>query len=126
MAQICASFQCGPQFIDLRYCSHNDITDVLKIYLNKLPTPLLAAELQLELIRIAKEWPQRKVPYTKSGAIIIIFELREVVNQLPANHFIVVSYLMHHLKRLALHKREVETTESTLAVQFTTIIFKPM
>ncbi|XP_054168186.1 rho GTPase-activating protein 45-like [Oppia nitens] len=121
VAQICASFQCGPQLIDLRYSSYNDITDVLKIYLNKLPKPLVPPELQLELIRIAKEWPQRKVPYTKSGVIIIIFELREVVNQLPSNHFIVLSYLMHHLKRLTLHKREVEINESTLAVQFISV-----
>lgn len=34
VAQICSSFEFGPQFIDLRHCSHNDITDVLKIYLN--------------------------------------------------------------------------------------------
>jgi len=36
VAQICASFQSGPQLIDLRDCSHNDVTDVIKIYLNKV------------------------------------------------------------------------------------------
>lgn len=87
---------------------------------------MVSCELQLELIRIAKEWPQRKVPYTKSGAIIIIFELREVVNQLATNNFIVLSYLMHHLKRLTKHQREIETNESTLSIAFTPIIFKQM
>jgi len=86
--------------------------------------PLISPELQLEMIRVAKEWPTRKIPYTKDGIIIIVFELREIVNQLPSSHFCCLSYVMHHLNRISQHRRETDMTATTLAITFSPIIFR--
>lgn len=66
----------------------------------------------------------RKIPYTKSGMSILIFEIRRLISYMsPANRGNLAYFIMH-LKRITDRQHITEMSPNALAVIFANIIFK--
>ncbi|KAH9414970.1 Rho GTPase-activating protein 45 [Cleaved into: Minor histocompatibility antigen HA-1] [Dermatophagoides pteronyssinus] len=122
--KLCLSFEFGSHLIDLSQISPHDIAGIIKHYLLCISTPIFNKNLQKELITIGSEWPVRKIPYTQSGIAILVFELRRLVGCLTITYRNNLAYLIYHLKRIADRQHITEMTANSLAIIFSSIIFR--
>ncbi|KAF9944401.1 hypothetical protein BGZ70_004689, partial [Mortierella alpina] len=84
----------------------NDIATLLKLYLRELPTPLLPA--------IFLEQFQSLISTDRQ----ICHTLRGILVRLPRPNYVVLSYLCHHLSRIAAHSEKTKMNVSNLGVVF--------
>ncbi|KAG0329056.1 hypothetical protein BG004_002421 [Podila humilis] len=84
----------------------NDIATLLKLYLRELPTPLLPAFLLEQFQSVITT--DRHICHTLRGILI----------RLPRNNYVVLSFLCHHLSRIASHSEKTKMNVSNLGVVF--------
>ncbi|KAG0369973.1 hypothetical protein BGX24_002220 [Mortierella sp. AD032] len=84
----------------------NDIATLLKLYLRELPTPLLPAVF-LEQFQTLLSTDRQ-----------ICHNLRGILIGLPRPNYVVLSYLCHHLSRIAAHADKTKMNISNLGVVF--------
>ncbi|KAF9928493.1 hypothetical protein FBU30_002342 [Linnemannia zychae] len=84
----------------------NDIATLLKLYLRELPTPLLPAVF-LEQFQTLLSTDRQ-----------ICHNLRGILIGLPRPNYVVLSYLCHHLSRIAAHSEKTKMNVSNLGVVF--------
>ncbi|KAG9070728.1 hypothetical protein KI688_008268 [Linnemannia hyalina] len=84
----------------------NDIATLLKLYLRELPTPLLPAVF-LEQFQTLLSTDRQ-----------ICHNLRGILIGLPRPNYVVLSYLCHHLSRIAAHADKTKMNVSNLGVVF--------
>ncbi|KAF9980053.1 hypothetical protein BGZ65_005622, partial [Modicella reniformis] len=84
----------------------NDIATLLKLYLRELPSPLMPAALLEQFQSLLTT--DREICQTLRG--ILLF--------LPRPSYIVLSYLCHHLCKIAAHSDKTKMTVSNLALIF--------
>ncbi|KAI1280750.1 Rho GTPase-activating protein 45 [Halotydeus destructor] len=128
--RLCQSFENGAELVDLSDVQPNVIANVLKLYFRQLPEPLLTFRLYPEFIRVAKQFPASSKEHSPaldtgspSGDKSVsqfqeIAQLVNVVNKLPRAHYLTLSYLVHHLKRVADNHPENNMPSSNLGIVF--------
>ncbi|KAG0244408.1 hypothetical protein BGW41_007700 [Actinomortierella wolfii] len=84
----------------------NDIATLLKLYLRELPSPLLPAVILEQIQSILTT--DRHICHTLRGILI----------RLPRNNYVVLSFLCHHLSRIANHAHKTKMSISNLGVVF--------
>ncbi|KAG0209377.1 hypothetical protein BGX28_010365 [Mortierella sp. GBA30] len=84
----------------------NDIATLLKLYLRELPTPLLPPTLLEQFQSLL------------STDVHICHTLRGILIRLPRPNYVVLSYLCHHLSKIASHSERTKMTVSNLGVVF--------
>ncbi|KAG0046423.1 hypothetical protein BGZ83_008418 [Gryganskiella cystojenkinii] len=84
----------------------NDIATLLKLYLRELPTPLLPA--------VFLEQFQSLISMDRQ----ICHSLRGILIRLPRSNYVVLSFLCHHLSRIAAHADKTKMNVSNLGVVF--------
>lgn len=133
--KLCQSFETGAGLVDLSDVHPNVIANVLKLYFRQLPEPLLTHRLYPEFIRVAKEFPAStsnrmddqsvNTGSTESNLSLLtnvelqeIHQLVAVVSKLPKVHYLTLSFLMHHLKKVADKSSENNMPSSNLGIVF--------
>lgn len=141
--RLCQSFENGPDLVDLSDVHPNVIANVLKLYFRQLPEPLLTYRLYPEFIRVAKRFPastrddedddddesdgsatssdgnlSSAVSTLSSVELQEIHQLVNVVSKLPKAHYLTLSFLMHHLKRVAEKSCDNNMPSSNLGIVF--------
>lgn len=101
--KLCQTFESGADLVDISDVPPNIIANVLKLYLRQLPEPLMTFKSYPDFIRIAKQYPSSALgdELDSETASKIISQLRDAASKLPSVHFQTLSYLCHHLKRVA-------------------------
>ncbi|KAF9437456.1 hypothetical protein BGZ76_000662 [Entomortierella beljakovae] len=84
----------------------NDIATLLKLYLRELPSPLLPA--------VFLEQFQSVISTDRQ----VCHSLRGILLRLPRSNYVVLSFLCHHLSRIAGHSDKTKMNISNLAVVF--------
>ncbi|KAG0213954.1 hypothetical protein BGX28_003132 [Mortierella sp. GBA30] len=84
----------------------NDIATLLKLYLRELPTPLLPAVFLEQFQSLIST--DRQICHTLRGILV----------RLPRPNYVVLSYLCHHLSRIAAHCEKTKMNVSNLGVVF--------
>ncbi|KAF9156707.1 hypothetical protein BG015_002502 [Linnemannia schmuckeri] len=84
----------------------NDIATLLKLYLRELPSPLLPPILLEQFQSLLTT--DRHICHTLRGILI----------RLPRPNYVVLSYLCHHLSKIAAHSDKTKMTVSNLGVVF--------
>ncbi|KAG0266853.1 hypothetical protein BG011_000468 [Mortierella polycephala] len=84
----------------------NDIATLLKLYLRELPMPLLPAVVLEQIQSLITT--DRQICHTLRGILI----------RLPRPNYVVLSYLCHHLSRIAAHSEKTKMNVSNLGVVF--------
>ncbi|KAF9145477.1 hypothetical protein BGX30_008694 [Mortierella sp. GBA39] len=84
----------------------NDIATLLKLYLRELPSPLLPPTLLEQFQSLLTT--DRHICHTLRGILI----------RLPRPNYVVLSYLCHHLSKIASHSDKTKMTVSNLGVVF--------
>ncbi|KAF9295779.1 hypothetical protein BGZ88_001476 [Linnemannia elongata] len=84
----------------------NDIATLLKLYLRELPSPLLPPILLEQFQSLLTT--DRHICHTLRGILI----------RLPRPNYVVLSYLCHHLSKIASHSDKTKMTVSNLGVVF--------
>ncbi|KAF9130655.1 hypothetical protein BGW39_002797, partial [Mortierella sp. 14UC] len=84
----------------------NDIATLLKLYLRELPSPLLPPVLLGQFQSLLTT--DRHICHTLRGILI----------RLPRPNYVVLSYLCHHLSKIASHSDKTKMTVSNLGVVF--------
>ncbi|KAG0294318.1 hypothetical protein BGZ96_001391 [Linnemannia gamsii] len=84
----------------------NDIATLLKLYLRELPSPLLPPILMEQFQSLLTT--DRHICHTLRGILI----------RLPRPNYVVLSYLCHHLSKIASHSDKTKMTVSNLGVVF--------
>ncbi|KAF9343634.1 hypothetical protein BGX26_005434, partial [Mortierella sp. AD094] len=84
----------------------NDIATLLKLYLRELPSPLLPA--------VFLEQFQSVISTDRQ----VCHSLRGILLRLPRANYVVLSFLCHHLSRIAGHSEKTKMNTSNLAVVF--------
>ncbi|KAF8930443.1 hypothetical protein BGZ52_001098 [Haplosporangium bisporale] len=84
----------------------NDIATLLKLYLRELPNPLLPSALLEQFQSLLST--DRHICHTLRGILI----------RLPRPNYVVLSYLCHHLSKIAAHSDTTKMTVSNLGVVF--------
>ncbi|KAG0024585.1 hypothetical protein BGZ81_007644 [Podila clonocystis] len=84
----------------------NDIATLLKLYLRELPNPLLPPTLLEQFQSLLST--DRHICHTLRGILI----------RLPRPNYVVLSYLCHHLSKIAAHSDTTKMTVSNLGVVF--------
>ncbi|KAF9170786.1 hypothetical protein BGX21_008430 [Mortierella sp. AD011] len=84
----------------------NDIATLLKLYLRELPTPLLPA--------VFLEQFQSVISTDRQ----VCHSLRGILLRLPRTNYVVLSFLCHHLSRIAGYSEKTKMNTSNLAVVF--------
>ncbi|KAI1320282.1 hypothetical protein EDD11_001497 [Mortierella claussenii] len=84
----------------------NDIATLLKLYLRELPTPLLPA--------VFLEQFQSVISTDRQ----VCHNLRGILIRLPRSNYVVLSFLCHHLSRIAAHAEKTKMNVSNLGVVF--------
>jgi len=100
---LCQCFENNAESIDISDIHPNVIANVLKLYFRQLPEPLLTFKLYPDFIKIAKEYSANSkiIEQNMEVAEKMLNALREVVRKLPSIFLLTLSYLCHHLKRIA-------------------------
>uniref|UniRef100_A0A0N5AQ83 Rho-GAP domain-containing protein n=1 Tax=Syphacia muris TaxID=451379 RepID=A0A0N5AQ83_9BILA len=102
-------------FKDLRWKDVNVVSSLLKMFLRKLPEPLLTDKLYpifIDANRITAH-AQR------------LHKLRNLVRKLPAAHYATLKYLMHHLRVVSSHSSVNKMETRNLALMFGPSIVRP-
>ncbi|KAG0321693.1 hypothetical protein BGZ99_003748 [Dissophora globulifera] len=84
----------------------NDIATLLKLYLRELPTPLLSA--------VFLEQFQSVISTDRQ----VCYNLRTILVRLPRPNYLALSFLCHHLSRIAAHADKTKMNVSNLGVVF--------
>ncbi|KAF9323135.1 hypothetical protein BG006_001736, partial [Podila minutissima] len=84
----------------------NDIATLLKLYLRELPNPLLPPTLLEQFQSLLST--DRHICHTLRGILI----------RLPRPNYVILSYLCHHLSKIAAHSDTTRMTVSNLGVVF--------
>ncbi|KAG0369942.1 hypothetical protein BC939DRAFT_457268 [Gamsiella multidivaricata] len=84
----------------------NDIATLLKLYLRELPSPLLPAALLQQFQSLLTT--DRHICQTLRGILV----------RLPRSSYIALSFLCHHLSKIAAHDDKTKMTVSNLGVVF--------
>lgn len=118
--KLCQTFEIGADLVDISDVPPNIIANVLKLYLRQLPEPLMTFKSYPDFIRIAKQYPSSALAddmdtETESN---MICQLRDAANRLPPVHFNTLSYLCHHLKRVADQHEINNMPSSNLGIVF--------
>ncbi|KAF9578575.1 hypothetical protein BGW38_005558 [Lunasporangiospora selenospora] len=89
----------------------NDIATLLKLFLRELPTPLLPPTFLEEFQQLLSQAPS-------STDRRICHSLRGILVRLPRANYDVLSFLCHHLSRIAAHSEKTKMNVSNLGVVF--------
>ncbi|KAF9436907.1 hypothetical protein BGZ76_002571 [Entomortierella beljakovae] len=84
----------------------NDIATLLKLYLRELPSPLMPPSLLEQFQSLLST--DRQICYTLSSILI----------RLPPHNYAALSFLCHHLSKIASHDNKTKMTVSNLGVVF--------
>ncbi|KAF8980985.1 hypothetical protein BGZ46_003405 [Entomortierella lignicola] len=84
----------------------NDIATLLKLYLRELPSPLMPPALLEQFQSLLST--DRQICHT----------LRSILIRLPPQNYVVLSFLCHHLSKIASHAEKTKMTVSNLGVVF--------
>ncbi|XP_074597974.1 rho GTPase-activating protein 45-like isoform X2 [Brevipalpus obovatus] len=115
--KLCQNFENGAELVDISEVSPNIIANVLKNYLRQLPEPLMTFKSYPDFIHIAKQNPAGSNDCEDSEvADRIVSQLKNVASKLPPIHFRTLSYLCHHLKRVAENHLVNSMTPSNLGI----------
>ncbi|KAF9174688.1 hypothetical protein BGX21_001470 [Mortierella sp. AD011] len=84
----------------------NDIATLLKLYLRELPSPLMPPALLEQFQSLLTT--DRQICHTLRGILVC----------LPPHNYVVLSFLCHHLSKIASHDDKTKMTVSNLALVF--------
>ncbi|KAF9359706.1 hypothetical protein BGX26_011654 [Mortierella sp. AD094] len=84
----------------------NDIATLLKLYLRELPSPLMPPALLEQFQSLLST--DRQICHTLRGILVC----------LPPHNYVVLSFLCHHLSKIASHDDKTKMTVSNLGVVF--------
>uniref|UniRef100_A0A8C6ACA8 Rho GTPase-activating protein 29 n=1 Tax=Marmota marmota marmota TaxID=9994 RepID=A0A8C6ACA8_MARMA len=133
----------GMHLVDLSEFHPNNICDVLKLYLQQLPEPLILFQLYKEFMNLAKEIQHaneeqetnkdnpndKKYPNMCLEISRILLKSKDLLGQLPTYHaptanFNSLHYLIIHLKQVVDHAEENKMTSRDLGVIFAPCLMK--
>lgn len=125
--------QNSSSLVDLSSFHPNIIANAFKMYLRQLPEPLLTNHLYTKFIELAKKYPNDlviqsannmnlKTTDTRIGPIqselMVIVELKEIIDQLPPINRQLVAIIMRHLKRVADMSETNQMSSKNLSIIF--------
>lgn len=114
--QLCQNFDADEKSIDLSDQNPNVVANVLKLYLRKLPEPLLTFKLYPVFINIAKN----EVDLATTRAA-----LKQAVDQLPFANYRTCAILFNHLNRVSKEHHVNQMTASNLGIVFGPTLLRP-
>ncbi|XP_069593774.1 rho GTPase-activating protein 29 isoform X2 [Ranitomeya imitator] len=136
--KLCQAFENGKDLVELSDLYAHDISNVLKLYLRQLPEPLILFRLYNELIGLAKESqratdevdskasspPLKRQP---SGVEVnrVVIKIRDLLKQLPLEHYNTLQFLVGHLHRVTEEVEENKMTASNLGIIFGPTLLRP-
>uniref|UniRef100_G3VCY9 Rho GTPase-activating protein 29 n=1 Tax=Sarcophilus harrisii TaxID=9305 RepID=G3VCY9_SARHA len=130
--KLCQSFENGTDLVELSEFSAHDISNVLKLYLRKLPEPLFLFHLYDELIGLAKESQNVNEDSKQAGPEAVNAELNKVLKKikallkkLPGPNYNTIEYLIGHLNRVVQKSEENKMPASNLGIIFGPTLIRP-
>ncbi|KAM9003086.1 rho GTPase-activating protein 29-like [Sarcophilus harrisii] len=131
--KLCQSFENGTDLVELSEFSAHDISNVLKLYLRKLPEPLFLFHLYDELIGLAKESQNVNEDSKQAGPEAVNAELNKVLKKikallkkLPGPNYNTIEYLIGHLNRVVKQADENKMPASNLGIIFGPTLIRPL
>ncbi|XP_051852516.1 rho GTPase-activating protein 29 [Antechinus flavipes] len=130
--KLCQSFENGKDLVELSGLCEHDISNVLKLYLRKLPEPLFLFHLYDELIDLAKESQNVNEDSKQANSEAVDAELNKVLKKikallkkLPAANYNTIKYLIGHLNRVVQKSEENKMPASNLGIIFGPTLIRP-
>ncbi|XP_068963031.1 rho GTPase-activating protein 29-like isoform X2 [Petaurus breviceps papuanus] len=130
--KLCQSFENGTDLVELSEFSAHDISNVLKLYLRKLPEPLFLFHLYDELIGLAKESQNvnedsKQASPEALGAELnkILKKIKVLLKKLPGPNYNTIKYLIGHLNRVVEKAEENKMPASNLGIIFGPTLIRP-
>ncbi|XP_072500145.1 rho GTPase-activating protein 29-like isoform X2 [Notamacropus eugenii] len=130
--KLCQSFENGTDLVELSEFSAHDISNVLKLYLRKLPEPLFLFHLYDELISLAKESQNvnedsRQASPEAVGAELnkVLKKIKALLKKLPGPNYNTIEYLIGHLNRVVQRAEENKMPSSNLGIIFGPTLIRP-
>ncbi|XP_072500158.1 rho GTPase-activating protein 29-like [Notamacropus eugenii] len=130
--KLCQSFENGKDLVELSELCEHDISNVLKLYLSKLPEPLFLFRLYNELIAVAKEIQNvnedsRQASPEALGAELnkILKKIKALLKKLPVPNYNTIKYLIGHLNRVVQRAEENKMPASNLGIIFGPTLIRP-
>ncbi|KAM9006797.1 rho GTPase-activating protein 29-like isoform 1-T2 [Sarcophilus harrisii] len=130
--KLCQSFENGKDLVELSGLCEHDISNVLKLYLRKLPEPLFLFHLYDELIDLAKESQNVNEDSKQASSEAVDAELNKILKKikallkkLPAPNYNTIKYLIGHLNRVVQKSEENKMPASNLGIIFGPTLIRP-
>ncbi|XP_074044305.1 rho GTPase-activating protein 29-like [Macrotis lagotis] len=130
--KLCQSFENGTDLVELSEFSAHDISNVLKLYLRKLPEPLFLFHLYDELISLAKESQNVNEDLKQAnpdavGAELskVLKKIKDLLKKLPGPNYNTIEYLIGHLNRVVEQAEENKMPASNLGIIFGPTLIRP-
>ncbi|XP_043856667.1 rho GTPase-activating protein 29-like [Dromiciops gliroides] len=130
--KLCQSFENGTDLVELSEFSAHDISNVLKLYLRKLPEPLFLFHLYDELIGLAKESQNVNEDSKQASPEVVGAELNKILKKiksllkkLPGPNYNTIEYLIGHLNRVVQKAEENKMPASNLGIIFGPTLIRP-
>jgi len=83
----------------------HSVSSLLKLYFRELPAPVCTFHLYDQFVAAVK-----------AGEAVRLYQLRDVIAQLPDSNYSTLEYLMKHLHRVSLHHKDTGMTAKNLAI----------
>ncbi|XP_036622487.1 rho GTPase-activating protein 29-like [Trichosurus vulpecula] len=130
--KLCQSFENGKDLVELSELCEHDISNVLKLYLRKLPEPLFLFHLYDELIGLAKESQNvnedsKQTSPEAVGAELnkILKKIKVLLKKLPGPNYNTIKYLIGHLNRVVQRAEVNKMPASNLGIIFGPTLIRP-
>ncbi|XP_074118842.1 rho GTPase-activating protein 29-like [Sminthopsis crassicaudata] len=130
--KLCQSFENGKDLVELSGLCEHDISNVLKLYLRKLPEPLFLFRLYDDLIDLAKESQNVNEDSKQGGPEAVDAELNKILKKikallkkLPGPNYNTIKYLIGHLNRVVQKSEENKMPASNLGIIFGPTLIRP-
>ncbi|XP_036622488.1 rho GTPase-activating protein 29-like [Trichosurus vulpecula] len=130
--KLCQSFENGTDLVELSEFSAHDVSNVLKLYLRKLPEPLFLFHLYDELIGLAKESQNVNEDSKQTSPEVVGAELNKILKKikvllkkLPGPNYNTIEYLIGHLNRVVQKAEENKMPASNLGIIFGPTLIRP-
>uniref|UniRef100_A0A4X2JY63 Rho GTPase-activating protein 29 n=1 Tax=Vombatus ursinus TaxID=29139 RepID=A0A4X2JY63_VOMUR len=130
--KLCQAFENGKDLVELSELCEHDISNVLKLYLRKLPEPLFLFHLYDELIGLAKESQnvnedsKPTSPEAESAELSkVLKKIKALLKKLPGPNYNTIEYLIGHLNRVVQKAEENKMPASNLGIIFGPTLIRP-
>ncbi|XP_043818378.1 rho GTPase-activating protein 29-like isoform X2 [Dromiciops gliroides] len=130
--KLCQSFENGKDLVELSELCVHDISNVLNLYLRKLPEPLFLFHLYDEFIGLAKESQNVNEDSKQTSPEVVGAELNKILKKiksllkkLPGPNYNTIKYLIGHLNRVVQKAEENKMPASNLGIIFGPTLIRP-